>query len=101
MRKEEDREKALDRQREAQRQVYRQDLRQQMTDKQAERRRLAELEAVRVQKWLDQEKQRDANIRQVISAKIAAMRENCLPEKYLREVEKQLKSIQASRDRIR
>ncbi|XP_017004251.2 cilia- and flagella-associated protein 45 [Drosophila takahashii] len=101
MRKEEEKEKALDRQRESQRQLYRQDLRQQMTDKQAERRRLAEMEAVRVQKWLEQEKQRDANIRQVISAKIAAMRENCLPEKYLREVEKQLKSIQASRDRIR
>ncbi|EDX11489.1 GD15027 [Drosophila simulans] len=72
-----------------------------MTDKQAERRRLAELEAGRVQKWLDQEKQRDVNIQQVISAKIAAMRDNCLPEKYLREVEKQLKNIQSSRNRIR
>ncbi|EDV52759.1 cilia- and flagella-associated protein 45 [Drosophila erecta] len=101
MREEEEKQKVLDRQRDAQRQVYRQDLRQQMTDKQSERRRLAELEAGRVQKWLDQEKQRDANIQQVISAKIAAMRENCLPEKYLREVEKQLKNIQSSRNRIR
>ncbi|XP_017042242.1 cilia- and flagella-associated protein 45 [Drosophila ficusphila] len=101
MREEEEREKAVDRQRDAQRQAYRQDLRQQMSDKQAERRRLAEQEAARVRKWLDQEKQRDANIQAVISAKIAAMRENCLPEKYLREVEKQLKSIQGSRNRIR
>ncbi|KAH8360375.1 hypothetical protein KR200_003629 [Drosophila serrata] len=101
MREEEEKQKALDRQRDAQRQMYRKDLRQQMTDKQEERRRLADQEAGRVQKWLDQEKQRDANIQQVISAKIAAMRENCLPEKYLREVEKQLKSIQSSRNRIR
>ncbi|XP_017123006.2 cilia- and flagella-associated protein 45 [Drosophila elegans] len=101
MREEEDKQRAMDRQRDAQRQAYRQDLRQQMTDKQTERRRLAELEAGRVQKWLDQEKQRDANIRQVISAKIAAMRDHCLPEKYLREVEKQLKSIQSTRNRIR
>ncbi|KAH8379555.1 hypothetical protein KR009_005567 [Drosophila setifemur] len=101
MREEEEKQKAMDRRRDSQRQVYRQDLRQQMTDKQVERRRLAELEAARVQKWLEQEKQRDSNIRQVISAKIAAMRENCLPEKYLREVEKQLKSIQGTRNRIR
>jgi len=60
-----------------------------------------EQEAGRVQKWLDHEKQRDVNIQQVINAKIAAMRDNCLPEKYLREVEKQLKNIQSSRNRIR
>lgn len=101
MREEEEKQKALDRQRDSERQVYRQDLRQQINDKQAERRRLSELEAERVQKWLDQEKQRDSNIRQVIGAKIAAMRENCLPEKYLREVEKQLKGIQGTRNRIR
>lgn len=101
MREEEEKQKVMDRQRDAQRQAYRQDLRQQMTDKQAERRRLAEQEAGRVQKWLDHEKQRDVNIQQVINAKIAAMRDNCLPEKYLREVEKQLKNIQSSRNRIR
>ncbi|KAH8276125.1 hypothetical protein KR026_000929 [Drosophila bipectinata] len=101
MRQEEEKQKAMDRQRDSQRQIYRQDLRQQINDKQAERRRLSELEAERVQKWLDQEKQRDSNIRQVIGAKIAAMRENCLPEKYLREVEKQLKGIQGARNRIR
>ncbi|KAH8270078.1 hypothetical protein KR018_003619 [Drosophila ironensis] len=101
MRVEEEKQKAVERRRNSQRQAYRQDLRQQMSDKQAERRRIAALEADRVQKCLDQEKQRDSNIRQVIGAKIAAMRDNCLPEKYLREVEKQLKSIQGTRNRIR
>ncbi|XP_017138732.1 cilia- and flagella-associated protein 45 [Drosophila miranda] len=101
MREEEDKQKALDRQRDSQRQAYRKDLKQQMTDKAEERRRLAKIEAARVQKWLDQEQQRDTNIKQVISSKIAAMRENCLPEKYLKEVEKQLKNIQGSRNRIR
>ncbi|XP_034655242.1 cilia- and flagella-associated protein 45 [Drosophila subobscura] len=101
MREEEEKQKALDQQRDSQRLVYRKDLKQQMTDKAEERRRLAKLEAGRVQKWLEHEQQRDANIKQVISAKIASMRENCLPEKYLKEVEKQLKNIQGSRNRIR
>ncbi|BFF96851.1 cilia- and flagella-associated protein 45 [Drosophila madeirensis] len=101
MREEEEKQKGLDQQRDSQRLVYRKDLKQQMTDKAEERRRLAKLEAGRVQKWLEHEQQRDANIKQVISAKIASMRENCLPEKYLKEVEKQLKNIQGSRNRIR
>ncbi|KAH8261145.1 hypothetical protein KR044_003928 [Drosophila immigrans] len=101
MRDEEEKQRRLDREREARSQVYRRDLKQQMTDKEAERRRRAEIEQDRLQKWLEQEQQRDANIKHVISSKIAAMRENCLPEKYLKEVEKQLKNIQSSSNRNR
>ncbi|XP_068149327.1 cilia- and flagella-associated protein 45 [Drosophila tropicalis] len=101
MREEEEKQKCIDRQRESQRRLYQRDLKQQMTDKEAERRRISEIEQTRVKQWLQNEQQRDANIKQVISSKIAAMRENCLPEKYLKEVEKQLKNIQSSRNRIR
>ncbi|XP_060656950.1 trichohyalin [Drosophila nasuta] len=101
MRDEEEKQRRLDREREERSQVYRRDLKQQMTEKEAERRRRADIEQDRMQKWLEQEQQRDANIKHVISSKIAAMRENCLPEKYLKEVEKQLKNIQSSRNRNR
>ncbi|ALC44260.1 CG11449 [Drosophila busckii] len=101
LRQEEEQQRSLDKQREQQSQVYRRDLKQQMTQRQAERQRLAQLEHERMQKWLEQERQRDVNIKQVISSKINAMRENCLPDKYLKEVEKQLKHIDASRNRIR
>ncbi|EDV97178.1 trichohyalin [Drosophila grimshawi] len=101
MRKEEEKQKRLDREREMRSQTYRRDLRQQMTDRQEERRRLQDIEQDRMHKWLEQERQRDANIKQVISSKIAAMRENCLPDKYLKEVEKQLRNIQGTRNRIR
>ncbi|XP_030371854.1 cilia- and flagella-associated protein 45 [Scaptodrosophila lebanonensis] len=100
MREEEEKQKCLDRERDCRRQVYKRDLKQQMTEKDAERLRQAEMERTRMQKWLDKEQQREANIKQVISSKIAAMRENCLPEKYLKEVEKRLKKIQESRNRI-
>ncbi|KAH8370831.1 hypothetical protein KR093_005143 [Drosophila rubida] len=101
MRDEEEKQRRLDREREARSQLYRRDLKQQMTEKEAERRRRTELEQERMQKWLEQEQQREANIKHVISSKIAAMRENCLPEKYLREVEKQLRNIQSARTRNR
>lgn len=101
MRAEEEKQRKLDRERDQRSQDYRRDLRQQMCDKQEERRRRAAIEQERMQKWLEQERQREANIKQVISSKIAAMRDNCLPEKYLKEVEKQLKHIEASRNRMR
>lgn len=101
MRDEEEKQRKLDRERDQRSQNYRRELKQQMYDKEAERRRRADIEHERMQKWLEQERQRDANIKQVISSKIAAMRENCLPEKYLKEVEKQLKHIEASRNRMR
>ncbi|XP_064545008.1 cilia- and flagella-associated protein 45 [Drosophila montana] len=101
MRDEEDKQKRLDRDRDLRTQTYRRDLKQQMTDRQEERRRLADIERERMQKWLEEDRLRDANIKQVISSKIAAMRNNCLPEKYLKEVEKQLKNIQGTRNRIR
>lgn len=101
MRDEEEKQRKLDRERDQRSQIYRRDLKQQMCDKEAERRRRADLEHDRMEKWWQEERQRDANIRQVICSKIAAMRENCLPEKYLKEVEKQLKHIEASRNRIR
>ncbi|KAL7734608.1 hypothetical protein ACLKA6_010914 [Drosophila palustris] len=101
MREEEEKQRRLDRERDLRSQTYRRDLKQQITEKEVERRRRADIEHDRMQKWLDQERQRDANIKHVISSKIAAMRENCLPEKYLKEVEKQLKNIQSSRNRIR
>lgn len=101
MRDEEEKQRKLDRERDQRSQNYRRELKQQMCDKEAERRRRADIEHERMQKWLEQERQRDANIKQVISSKIAAMRENCLPEKYLKEVEKQLKHIEASRNRMR
>ncbi|EDW19692.1 cilia- and flagella-associated protein 45 [Drosophila mojavensis] len=101
MRDEEEKQKRLDQEREQRTQAYRRDLKQQMTDRQEERRRLTEIEHERMQKWMEQERQRDANIKQVITSKIASMRDNCLPEKYLQDVEKQLKKIQSSRNRIR
>lgn len=101
MRDEEEKQKRLDHEREQRTQAYRRDLKQQMTDRKEERRRLTDIEHERMQKWMDQERQRDANIMQVISSKIASMRDNCLPEKYLQDVEKQLKKIQSSRNRIR
>lgn len=101
MRDEEEKQKKLDQEREQRTQAYRRDLKQQMTERQEERRRLTEIEQERMQKWMEQERQRDANIKQVINSKIASMRDNCLPEKYLQDVEKQLKKIQSSRNRIR
>ncbi|KAH8419570.1 hypothetical protein KR222_006838 [Zaprionus bogoriensis] len=101
MRAEEQKQRRLDNERDQRSQSYRRELKQQMSDKAAERRRRADIEHDRMQKWLEQEQERDANIKHVISSKIAAMRDNCLPEKYLKEVEKQLKNIQASRNRIR
>lgn len=79
MREEEEKQRRLDQERDLRSQTYRRDLKQQMSDKELERRRRADLEQDRMQKWLDQERQRDANIKHVISSKIAAMRENCLP----------------------
>ncbi|KAM7356116.1 cilia- and flagella-associated protein 45 [Cochliomyia hominivorax] len=85
--------KQEDEQRERRRQCYRRDILQQMGDNEMKRRSLQELEKGQAMAWRESERQRDANIRAVITAKLNAMREACLPDKYIKDVEKQLSKI--------
>lgn len=85
--------KREDEERERRRKCYRRDIVQQMGDNEMKRRSLQELERSQASAWRDSERQREANIRAVINAKLNAMREACLPEKYIKDVEKQLSRI--------
>lgn len=91
----EDKQKREDEQREQRRKCYRRDIIQQMGDNEMKRRSLQELEKAQALAWRESERQRDANIRAVITAKLNAMREACLPDKYIKDVEKQLSRIVA------
>ncbi|XP_037821738.1 cilia- and flagella-associated protein 45 [Lucilia sericata] len=79
--------------RECRRKCYRRDIIQQIGDNEMKRRSLQELEKNQASAWRESERQRDANIRAVITAKLNAMREACLPDKYIKDVEKQLSRI--------
>lgn len=93
LKQEEQKERQEQVERERRRQNYRSDIVQQMGYNEMERRRLKELEKNQAEAWRESERQRDANIRAVINAKLAAMREACLPVKYIKDVEKQLSRI--------
>ncbi|XP_067646590.1 cilia- and flagella-associated protein 45 [Eurosta solidaginis] len=90
---EEEKQKQREAQREKQNQCYRQAIIKQMNDKEFERRRLLDLDRAQALDWREGERQRDRNIQTVINAKLAAMRDACLPERYVKEVEMQLVKI--------
>uniref|UniRef100_A0A1B0GD06 Cilia- and flagella-associated protein 45 n=1 Tax=Glossina morsitans morsitans TaxID=37546 RepID=A0A1B0GD06_GLOMM len=93
LKKEEEEDRKLDLERQRKRNCYRTDIIRQMGDKEMERRRLLDLERNEASAWRERERQRDANIKAVINAKLAAMRDACLPEKYIKDVEMQLQRI--------
>ncbi|KAI9581478.1 cilia- and flagella-associated protein 45 [Glossina fuscipes] len=93
LKKEEEEDRKLDIERQRKRNCYRTDIIRQMGDKEMERRRLLDLERSEASAWRERERQRDANIKAVINAKLAAMRDACLPEKYIKDVETQLQRI--------
>ncbi|XP_011189016.2 cilia- and flagella-associated protein 45 [Zeugodacus cucurbitae] len=93
----EEKQKQQEAQRERQNDCYRQAIIKQMNDKELERRRLLELDRAQALDWREGERQRDRNIRAVIDAKLAAMRDACLPEKYIKEVEMQLTKIKGQK----
>ena len=82
-----------DEERACRRRCYHRDIVQQMGDNEMKRRSLQELEKSQASDWRESERKRDANIRAVITAKVNAMRDACLPEKYIKDVEKQLSKI--------
>lgn len=82
-----------DEERACRRRRYHHDIVQQMGDNEIKRRNLQELEKSQASEWRESERKRDANIRAVITAKVNAMRDACLPEKYIKDVEKQLSRI--------
>uniref|UniRef100_A0A1A9WE82 Cilia- and flagella-associated protein 45 n=1 Tax=Glossina brevipalpis TaxID=37001 RepID=A0A1A9WE82_9MUSC len=83
LKKEEEEDRKLDLERQRKRNCYRMDIIRQMGDKEMERRRLLDLERSEASAWRERERQRDANIKAVINAKLAAMRDACLPEKII------------------
>uniref|UniRef100_A0A1I8N8R4 Cilia- and flagella-associated protein 45 n=1 Tax=Musca domestica TaxID=7370 RepID=A0A1I8N8R4_MUSDO len=93
LKNEEAKERKAQEERDRKRDMYRQDIIRQMGDNEMQRRRLKELEKAQADAWRESERQRDANIRAVINVKLSAMREACLPEKYIKDVEKQLSRI--------
>ncbi|XP_075163720.1 cilia- and flagella-associated protein 45-like [Haematobia irritans] len=93
LKQEEAKDRKAQQERERKREKYRLDIINQMGDNEMQRRRLKELEKSQVVAWQASERQRDANIRAVINAKLNAMRDACLPEKYIKDVEKQLSGI--------
>uniref|UniRef100_A0A1B0AVD9 Cilia- and flagella-associated protein 45 n=1 Tax=Glossina palpalis gambiensis TaxID=67801 RepID=A0A1B0AVD9_9MUSC len=93
LKKEEEEDGKLTLERQRKRNCYRMDIIRQMGDKEMERRRLLDLERSEASDWRERERQRDANIKAVINAKLAAMRDACLPEKYIKDVEMQLQRI--------
>ncbi|XP_073843548.1 cilia- and flagella-associated protein 45 [Musca autumnalis] len=93
LKREEAKERRAQEERDRKRDMYRLDIIRQMGDNEMQRRHLKELEKAQADAWRESERQRDANIRAVIKAKISAMREACLPEKYIKDVEKQLSKI--------
>uniref|UniRef100_A0A1B0FB63 Cilia- and flagella-associated protein 45 n=1 Tax=Glossina morsitans morsitans TaxID=37546 RepID=A0A1B0FB63_GLOMM len=93
LKKEEEEDRKLNIERQRKRNCYRMDIIRQMGDKEMERRRLLDLERSEASDWRERERQRDANIKAVINAKLAAMRDACLPEKYIKDVEMQLQRI--------
>ncbi|XP_017481399.1 PREDICTED: cilia- and flagella-associated protein 45-like [Rhagoletis zephyria] len=93
----EEKQKQQEAQRERQNECYRQAIIKQMTEKELERRRLLDLDRAQALDWREGERQRDRNIRAVIDAKLAAMRDACLPEKYIKEVEMQLAKIKGQK----
>ncbi|XP_013113061.1 uncharacterized protein LOC106091169 [Stomoxys calcitrans] len=93
LKQEEAKDRKAQQERERRREKYRLDIINQMGDNEMQRRRLKELEKSQASAWRESERQRDANIRAVINAKLMAMRDACLPEKYIKDVEKQLSRI--------
>lgn len=93
LKQEEAKDRKAQQERERKRAMYRLDIVRQMGDNEMQRRRLKELEKSQAEAWRESERLRDANIRAVINAKLAAMRDACLPEKYIKDVEKQLSRI--------
>ncbi|GAB0087715.1 hypothetical protein DMENIID0001_020540 [Sergentomyia squamirostris] len=88
---EEEREKSLDKSRQAEREKYRREIVEQMKEREVLRQKLRiqareELEALR-----EADRSRDHNIRHVISSKIQQMRSSKIPEKFIKDVERQLK----------
>uniref|UniRef100_A0A1A9VP92 Cilia- and flagella-associated protein 45 n=1 Tax=Glossina austeni TaxID=7395 RepID=A0A1A9VP92_GLOAU len=93
LKKEEEEDQKINLERQRKRKCYRMDIIRQMSDKEMERRRLLDMERSEASDWRERERQRDANIKAVINAKLAAMRDACLPEKYIKDVEMQLQRI--------
>ncbi|XP_055854614.1 cilia- and flagella-associated protein 45 [Episyrphus balteatus] len=72
---------------------YRDEIIRQMNDKENERRRKYERDQSEAIEWKEREKQREKNVRSVIQAKLASMRDANLPEKYIKDVERQMLKI--------
>lgn len=92
--KEEANRKQLEAERNERNRCYRLDIIQQMNDNELNRRRALELERAEVFAARERERQRELDINAIIAAKVDAMREACLPEKYIKDVEKQLKRLE-------
>ncbi|XP_055903008.1 cilia- and flagella-associated protein 45-like [Eupeodes corollae] len=72
---------------------YRDEIIRQMNDKENERRKKYERDQSEAVEWMEQEKQRERNVRSVIQAKLASMRDANLPDKYIKDVERQMLKI--------
>ncbi|XP_037940224.1 cilia- and flagella-associated protein 45-like [Teleopsis dalmanni] len=90
---EEEEQKKMDALHKKLRENYRNDIIRQINDKEAERRRLLDLEKNQVSTWRKDERKREQNIRTIINAKLAAMKDAKLPEKYITEVQQRITKI--------
>ncbi|XP_055712159.1 trichohyalin-like [Phlebotomus papatasi] len=88
---EEEREKSLDKQRHVERAKYRQEIIEQMKERECLRQKLRNQARDELNALREAEKSRELNIQQVISSKIQQMRSSKIPEKFIRDVERQLK----------
>lgn len=85
-----DQERALAERKFAVREKYRADVMQQIKDKEMERRRQEQLALQQHAQQLEADRERDRNIQTVISAKIGSLRRNNIPDRVIKEVERNL-----------
>lgn len=87
-----ERERELAERKYAAREKYRADVMQQIKDKEVARRRQEQVELQHYAQQMEAEKQRERNIQTVISAKIGTLRRNNIPDRVIKEVQRNLEA---------